>query len=469
MKTTGIIIFMFSIFFMMGIIGYAIPDNGLKIGNITVEFPTIDEIVRPEQPEFDNTRAFVDAENMRQFIAASKLSEKMQRQREVLKHKYAIDYPKDSIEWIFAVFEALEKAEYKKVRILHYGDSQIEVDRITSELRDRMQNLFGGYGVGLVPAIQTVPTTAIGQSCDKELTRYLVFGPQDMRMPEDMNQNYGIMGQAALVNGSATFSFRALNMKQTKNRTKKAGNITLLTDMIDEDLTVTVSYDNATGQQVVNAGTKRITFQLPDSTSNLSVTITGNCLLHGFLLDGNGPGVQYDNAAMRGCSGTIFTSISAVSMQSYLSHYSVPLIIMQYGGNVVPYIKTDKQIENYCNGLKRQIDYIKRISPESHILFIGPSDMSTNIGGKMVSYPKLKELVNALKTMCLDNNVAYWNMYKAMGGENSMAKWVSANPPLAGADYVHFTLAGANQTADMLFDAIETAYGYYKWKQTTDN
>ena len=32
-----------------------------------------------------------------------------------------------------------------KVRIMHYGDSQIEGDRISGRLRERLQKEFGGY------------------------------------------------------------------------------------------------------------------------------------------------------------------------------------------------------------------------------------------------------------------------------------------------------------------------------------
>ena len=36
--------------------------------------------------------------------------------------------------------------------VFHYGDSQLEGDRMTSYIRDRLQKRFGGYGLGMVPA-----------------------------------------------------------------------------------------------------------------------------------------------------------------------------------------------------------------------------------------------------------------------------------------------------------------------------
>lgn len=457
MKTSRILLFILSVFIMMGAIGYAIPTEGVGVGSATLTFPRITEMLQPDEPQMDTTQAFLHAQQMREFLVTQRLSEELQRRMAVIRHRYAINYPNDSIEWIYPLFQALDRAKEQPVRILHYGDSQIEIDRITSDLRQAFMSRFGGYGVGLIPAIQTIPTSAISQQCDRELVRYMAYGPTEMRFD---TAYYGVMGQTAQIDGTATFEFRSMGMSQPC--TKKFGRITILTDLIEQPLQATVTAGSFTLKQTAPIGSTSITFDLPDSTRQASVTVSGRGLVHAFMLDGNDRGVQYDNSAMRGCSGTIFTSIKAASMASYFSKYDVPLIIMQYGGNVVPYAKTDKQISDYCASLKRQIDYLKRLSPHSKILFIGPSDMSTNINGKMQSYPSLKPLVAALRQMCNDNDVAFWSLYDAMGGENAMTEWVNHTPAWAGSDHVHFTPAGAKHTAGMLMDAIFSAYNYYK-------
>jgi lysophospholipase L1-like esterase len=45
-------------------------------------------------------------------------------------------------------------------------------------------------------------------------------------------------------------------------------------------------------------------------------------------------------------------------------------------------------------------------------------------------------------------------MFEAMGGKNSMPKWVDANPPLAFKDYTHFNGTGAKKIAEMFTDAL---------------
>ena len=50
--------------------------------------------------------------------------------------------------------------------------------------------------------------------------------------------------------------------------------------------------------------------------------------------------------------------------------------------------------------------------------------------------------------MAQEEKIAYWSLYNAMGGFESMITW--HNRGLAGGDYVHFTRMGANTAGRML-------------------
>ena len=56
--------------------------------------------------------------------------------------------PGDNIDYLDPFFDALEAARERPVRIMHYGDSQLEGDRISSVLREAFQERFGGSGAG---------------------------------------------------------------------------------------------------------------------------------------------------------------------------------------------------------------------------------------------------------------------------------------------------------------------------------
>ena len=64
----------------------------------------------------------------------------------------------DARHYLTAFYQALDSADRMPVRVVHYGDSQIEEDRISSILRELWQKEYGGGGVGLlVPAGHPLP------------------------------------------------------------------------------------------------------------------------------------------------------------------------------------------------------------------------------------------------------------------------------------------------------------------------
>ncbi|MCA0388031.1 MAG: hypothetical protein LCH52_06000 [Bacteroidetes bacterium] len=73
-------------------------------------------------------------------------------------------------------FEALEKeSKTGTVRVAHYGDSQIEGDRITSYLRENFQKEFGGEGIGYAPVDDITDNVNYFRSTSENWERYNVF------------------------------------------------------------------------------------------------------------------------------------------------------------------------------------------------------------------------------------------------------------------------------------------------------
>jgi hypothetical protein len=56
-----------------------------------------------------------------------------------------------------AFYNALMEAKKKKVHLAVFGDSMIEGDIVTQDIRAMLQKKFGGRGVGFVPIINNVP------------------------------------------------------------------------------------------------------------------------------------------------------------------------------------------------------------------------------------------------------------------------------------------------------------------------
>lgn len=363
----------------------------------------------------------------------------------------------DTRRFLSAFYQSLDSSYHIPIRVVHYGDSQIEEDRITDILRERWQKKYGGGGVGLIPLHQTIPTRSIRQWTTinniKQNTkggpkRYLIYGPRSMRQN---NNDYGIMGQVAVMDNSIVAGSQEITMfiEPTSKKDKPHkyfSQLRILTDNIYGRVTIS-------NNSILPTPQNRNIFSLPDSTYKCNIHLKGKGKVYGVSLE-TPTGVIVDNIPMRGCSGTVFTRINSASLIDYFHSTNTRLIIMQYGGNMIPQTKDKSSINNYVTNLRKQVRHIRACAPYASILFIGPSDMSTRVDGKMVTYPMVPYLDQKLQKMAEEEGIAYWSMYNAMGGKNSMVTWVEKG--LAGRDYVHFTRAGANKIGKMLGDWIDS-------------
>jgi len=155
--------------------------------------------------------------------------------------------------------------------------------------------------------------------------------------------------------------------------------------------------------------------------------------------------------------------LDSLVMIPMFKQLNVRLILLEFGGNTMPVIRDEKTIETYCKSLSKQIAYLKKICPEAKILLISPSDMTTKVNGKLSTYPYLPPLIEAMKEAALQNGAAFWNMYEAMGGHNSMIEWVRHSPALAASDYIHFTTKGTERIAALFCEALMVYYDYYRF------
>jgi lysophospholipase L1-like esterase len=108
-------------------------------------------------------------------------------------------------------------------------------------------------------------------------------------------------------------------------------------------------------------------------------------------------------------------------------------------------------------GLRQQVRYLQRCAPEASILFIGPSDMLTQTDGEWKTYEMIPYMDRLLRKMALEEHIAYFSLFRWMGGAGSMARWQEIG--LAGSDGVHFMRSGArkagNAVAEWILEGID--------------
>lgn len=468
MKIRTIVCFIFSILGLLALVAYFFPEDGIAVGSVRMRFPSLAEVLQTEEEKETLPADTVAADTLSTEEVLRMRMDALRAEKESEFMAYCetnaarIYMPGGNIDYLDPFFDALEAAREHPVRIMHYGDSQLEVDRISSVLREAFQGRFGGSGVGLVPAVQTVPTYTLTQSVSAgRLSRHIVYGPKDMRLD---SKAYGVMGQTATLIGPATFLFSTRDRRHFPHASSFS-RITLLTSAPVEATVVAEADTLILDETRLNDRFYCYSRNFSSPRTAASLTVSGQADVYGIMLDGR-TGVSLDNIPMRGCSGTIFTDIHSSTLSPFFARENVRLIILQYGGNAVPYLRGEKGIDNYMSDLKRQIVYLRELAPRACFLFVGPSDMSTSINGEMQTYPVLPRLVEAMKAMADSCGIAYWDLYAAMGGRGSMTKWVDAY--LAGTDYVHFTPKGARHVGDILYETLEFYHKFYRFRTGKD-
>lgn len=458
MKPYKITIFIFSVIILLTTIAAIYPAQGIVAGDLTLNFPTLTDILT------EDTIAHEPSLTPEQLLAMR--AEEIRRQQEegfldfLQNSDAAIRFPVSDtgFNYFNDFYDALDGADTTLVRIVHYGDSQIEEDRISNVLRRKMQEQFGGQGVGILPMYQTVQSQTVSQSCVPQPQRYSVYWLRTFR--REGSRRYGPMGQMALLDSVTNISV----LPRTKTTGRYSAHLFNTVTLISSSQNII--YVNLKGKRYTitpdGAACSFTEISLPDSTSSLTMTLSGKGDIYGIMFNGK-TGVNVDNMPMRGCSGTIFTGIESAQLKAYFSYTNTRLIILQFGGNSMPYLKTDKAITTYAQTIASQVRYMQAQAPEAKILFVGPSDMTTRIQGKMQTYTWLEQVDDALAEAVTREGVAYWSMFKAMGGKGAMGQWVRSG--LAGNDYIHFTRRGADEVGNMLYNAIIAPYNYYKWKQ----
>jgi lysophospholipase L1-like esterase len=379
-----------------------------------------------------------------------------------------IEYPQNDFTILHSFFRSLKNLQSsgQLIRIMHYGDSQIEDDRITSLLRNRLQSRFGGSGAGLVPASQLYPYGfSMRQANSENWYRYTGFGKMDTSIK---HRRYGALAsycsfvpyghshQSDTIEAWVKFNVSPYSYQNTRSFSQcrvfySHNNKPFLNELyIDDKLSDADFFPSSNRLKVI-----RWSFDSPSKELMLKFKGQSSPEIYGIALDGY-KGVAVDNIPLRGCSGLFFTKVDEQLLSEMYKELNVKLFILQFGGNFVP-----AGLDNYTgyeNWFYSQIIRIKKLCPGAKILVIGVADMSVKDRNQYITNPNVEKVRDALKKAAFKSGAAFWDMYKAMGGKNSMPSWVFADPPLASDDFVHFNPRGARTIAQMFYNAFILEY-----------
>lgn len=387
-----------------------------------------------------------------------------------------VNVVKDTVKGLDSFYEGLRNIKTKKkIRIAWFGDSMVEGDLITQELRAILQKKYGGSGVGIVPITsvtagfrRTINHTFSENWKNKNLldpisdealgiTGY-VFNPQNLTISDTSNP---IPADASWVR------YKSSKMRGLDKFHKVRLYYGLPTDI---DASVHIEIDNMTRiNKILNGKEPVNTLEIDNEQktfNEIKFTFINRQQLPVYAVSfESDTGVFVDNLSFRGNSGLPLSKIPQHILAEFNEKNQYDLIILEYGMNAVSAEITDYSW--YQRGLDRIVKHIKRSFPNTALLFIGVPDKGYKDINGYITNPAIPLVINAERNAAENNGAAFWNLFEAMGGYNSMVKWVESDTALANKDYTHFNFRGASKVARLLYQELDK--GYNEYLKSTEN
>lgn len=403
----------------------------------------------------DSTLTIVRKGNASEALADSALSSSL-----------ILDYSQGQPGGMARFYQQLARARQlgRPVRVAYYGDSFIEGDIFTADLRELLQDQFGGCGAGWVDCASQVSgfRTTVGHTCSGIREFEVVKRPFSQ-------QNQGIAQRYFTASDGARINYRGAKVRRHLASWERAvfylrtgGGLTLRTT-INGDTTVVDTVSGSQNLQTVVHSARELGLQdslhAGRTISSLAYSLAGigsGTLLYGVALEPE-QGIVVDNFSMRGSAGYTLSQIPAATLAQFAAQRPYDLIVVHFGLNVA----NSKQgnYSGYIKQMGQAIDHLRQAYPQAAILIVSMPDRDQRTDAGLRTMRGVEQLVAYQQLMASEHGVSFFNLFQAMGGRESMKSLVDRG--LANKDYTHINFKGGRYLARFLFDAMMAGYHSY--------
>jgi lysophospholipase L1-like esterase len=348
-------------------------------------------------------------------------------------------------------FEQLARASGNEnanpIRILHFGDSHTAADDWTGTIRALLQSRFGNAGSGFSyaghPFLGYRRFDARGGGTTGWTTMGLAMASGD--------GFFGLGGVAITTSRPAQSVWLETEGRRIEVfylQQPSGGRVGFYDN---DEFVKEFSTAGETGPAVVEytaqPGQRRLRLQSLD---------TRPVRLFGWVSE-NGPGITYEALGINGAEAAVMLKWDLGTFQALLKRRDPALVVLAYGTNEAGHAAwTD---ESYLAAFAGAVARIRDAVPAASILVVGPPDRFLRARGRWLPLVSVDKIVNAQKRVARDLGCAFWDTRERMGGLGSMHNWVYAS--LAQGDHVHFTTAGYQRLAAVLYADLMAQYDAY--------
>ena len=337
----------------------------------------------------------------------------------------------------------------EQVRIAFMGDSFVEGDILTADLRERLQDTFHGGGVGYAPVAspftgfrQTIKTTSKGW------TPYNIM--QRKSTPEPYASDFFLSGWVAKASAGASTRWDMTDKRRHLSDVERARLLFIARQRVEIGLKLNDGEERVfffDGNDVV----RQIVVE-QEQIRSLEMTILSGAeslTAIGAEFDSKS-GVAVDNLSIRSNNGqAMFWSNPSINSQiNTMRPYD--LVILQYGLNIMSADRHNYSL--YGEQVEKMISYVESCFPGAAVLVMGVSDRSQKGEDGIKPMESAKSLTQSQRQAAQNRGTAFWDTYSAMQRMGGMTEFV--NNGWAGKDYTHINYAGGARIARELYYAI---------------
>jgi len=344
----------------------------------------------------------------------------------------------------------------RTINILHIGDSHLQADFVTSVIRTTLQTAFGNGGRGLVAPFRVArtnePFNYKSSSSYHWQSKRCVFPNQPLPI--------GIGGLTISTTDScADFTFKTIDdstLKYSFNKMKvffendSASYSLALLDTLGGKVGL-FAPDSVDGfpfisalalPTLTNMGTIKI-----EKTSELQSRST----IYGLLLENGNPGIIYHTVGVNGAEFQHYSKALYFSEQT--KALKPDLIIISLGTNEAFALNFNQ--DKFYADIQLLYSQLNKENPNACFLFTIPACSYR----RKKPNPRLALAGKTIIRFTADNNISYWDLQGATGGDNSAVNWKKNR--LLRPDGVHYNLAGYYLQGSLFCRAFLNSYNTY--------
>jgi len=344
----------------------------------------------------------------------------------------------------------------RTINILHIGDSHLQADFVTSVIRTTLQSAFGNGGRGLVVPYRVAKTNEPfnyhSSSTFHWQSKRCVFPNQPLPI--------GIGGLTISTTDScADFTIKTVDdsvLKYSFNKVK----VFYENDSVSYSLALMDSLGSKVGMFIPDSVDhfpyiSSITLPALTNTGTIKIVKTAEeqsrATIYGLLLENGNPGIIYHTVGVNGAEFHHYSEALHFSEQT--KALNPDLIIISLGTNEA--FALNFNLDKFYADMQLLYSQLKRENPNACFLFTIPACSYR----RKKPNPRLALAGKTIIRFTTDNNISYWDLQAATGGDKSAVNWKKNR--LLRPDGVHYNLAGYYLQGSLFCKAFLNSYNAY--------